>query len=313
MKILLTSTSFQDTPGKHHEFLKKQNFEIDNLRGPLKEHELLPIIHKYDGVICSDDEYTQKVIQSGVNGKLKIISKYGVGLDQIDLLAAKELGVEVTNCPGVNQVSVAEHVLALMLSFFRNVHLEYNITKKGGWKRYVGHEIRGKKIGILGFGSVGKETAKIMKALRLEVIAYDKFMDEDYAYANGIEIAATVGKLVSDINILSLHLPLNKETDGIIDVELLKRNNVKNLLVINTARADLIKYDTIKQGLEENILMGYCTDVMEVEPMKPDHPLKDLENVLITPHIGSRTFQSVEKQGIMAVKNLIEILGSATS
>lgn len=306
MKILLTSTSFQDTPGKHHDLLAEQNFDLDVLRGPLRESELLPIIQKYDGIICSDDEYTRAVIEKGANNKLKVISKYGVGLDQIDLDAAKDFGITIKNCPGVNQVSVAEHVLSLMLSFFRNVHLSYNITKEGGWKRYVGHEIRGKRIGILGFGSVGKEAAMITKALGLEVKAFDKFIDKDFANKNGIAIAESVEELVTDIDVLSLHLPLTPETEGIIDLELLKSRNVKNLLVINTARADLIKFETIKSGLSEGILMGYCTDVMEIEPMDPNHPLKELDNVIITPHIGSRTFQSVEKQGVMSVNNLID-------
>lgn len=308
MKILLTSTSFQDTPGKHHELLNEQDFDVDRKRGPLKEEKLLPIIDQYDGVICSDDEYTEAVIKKGASSKLKVISKYGVGLDQIDLDAAKEYGVKVTNCPGVNQVSVAEHVLALILSFYRNVHLEYNITKAGKWDRYVGHEIRGKTLAVLGLGSVGKETAKISRALGLEVKAFDKYMDHEFAKDYQIGVAETVEELLRDIDILSLHLPLNDETKEIINLELLEKLGVKNLLIINTARADLIEYKAIKQGIENGILMGYCTDVMEEEPMSPKHPLKDLDSVLITPHIGSRTYQSVERQGAMAVENLLNEL-----
>jgi D-3-phosphoglycerate dehydrogenase len=308
MKILLTTTSFQDTPGKHHELLDEQDFDIDRKRGPLKEDELLPIIDRYDGVICSDDEYTEAVIKKGAESRLKIISKYGVGLDQIDLDAAEEYGVKVTNCPGVNQVSVAEHVLALMLSFYRNIHLEYHITKQGKWDRYVGHELRGKTIGILGLGSVGKETAKVTEALGLNVKAFDKFMDYEFAKEHEIKVAETLEELIEGIDILSLHLPLNEETEGTITLELLEEINIYNLLIINTARAELIEFDAIEKGLNSGILAGYCTDVMEEEPMPSDHPLKDFQNVLITPHIGSRTYQSVERQGKMAVENLIENL-----
>ncbi|WP_445665612.1 phosphoglycerate dehydrogenase [Fodinibius sp. AD559] len=306
MKILLTTTSFQDTPGKHHDLLDEQDFEIDKERGPLKEEELLPIIDQYDGVICSDDEYTEAVIRKGAESRLKIISKYGVGLDQIDLDAAEKYGVKVTNCPGVNQVSVAEHVLALTLSFYRNIHLEYNITKQGKWDRYVGDELRGKTIGILGLGSVGKETAKIMGALGLKAKAYDKFMDYDFAEEHDIEVAETLEELLDNIDILSLHLPLNDETRGMITLNLLKRTEVKDVLIVNTARAELIEFDAIEKGLQEGILAGYCTDVMDEEPMPSDHPLKDMDNVLITPHIGSRTYQSVERQGRMAINNLLD-------
>jgi D-3-phosphoglycerate dehydrogenase / 2-oxoglutarate reductase len=308
MKILLTSTSFQDTPGKHQKLLYEQNFEIDTKRGPLKEKELLPIIDQYDGIICSDDEYTEAVIKEGAGGRLKVISKYGVGLDKIDLDAAKKYGIKVTNCPGVNQVSVAEHVIALMLIFYRNVHLEYNITKAGGWKRYVGHEVRGKTISILGMGSVGKETAKLSRALGLKVKAFDKYMDQDFAIENDIIVSNSVEELLDDADILSLHLPLNEETKGIVALELLESTRCMNLLVINTARAELIEFESIKQGIQKGLLCGYCTDVVDEEPMNPDNPLIDLEGVIITPHIGSRTFQSVERQGILAVQNLINTL-----
>lgn len=160
MKILVTTTSFQDTPGEHHEFLSAQDWDIEYLRGPVNESELLPIIHKYDGVICGDDEYTREVIKTGKEGKLKVLSKYGVGLDKIDLIAAKEYGVKVTNVPGVNHVSVAEHVLALLFSFQKNIHLQYNSVQNKSWRRLIGHEIEGSTIGIIGLGAVGKEVAK---------------------------------------------------------------------------------------------------------------------------------------------------------
>ncbi len=304
MKILLTSTSFDDTPGKHHELLNSQGFKLDKKRGPLKENELLKIIDQYDGIICSDDEYTENVIKKGATNNLKVISKYGVGLDSIDLKAAEKYGVKVTNCPGVNQVSVAEHVLALMLSFYRNVHLEYNITKVGKWERLVGHEIRGKQIGVLGMGSVGKETAKITKAIGLKVKAYDKYMDYEFAQQNNIETVDSVENLLKGLDIISIHLPLNEETKNIINQDLLNEVGVNKLLIINTARADLVEYEAIEKGLENGTLMGYCTDVMDKEPMNPNHPLKDLDGVLITPHIGSRTYQAVERQGIAAVNNL---------
>jgi D-3-phosphoglycerate dehydrogenase len=137
MKILLTTTSFQDTPGKHHDLLNSQNWDIDYLRGPVDESVLLPIIHKYDGVICGDDEYTREVIKAGKKGKLKVLSKYGVGLDRIDLEAAKEFGIGVTNVPGINQVSVSEHVLALLFTFSKNIHLQYNSVQTGSWKEVL--------------------------------------------------------------------------------------------------------------------------------------------------------------------------------
>ena len=121
---------------------------------------ILPIIDQYDAVICGDDEYTEAVILRGAQGSLKYISKYGVGLDKIELEVAKKYNIPVTNCPGINYTSVAEHVLALLFTFEKNVHLQYNSTRQGSWKRWVGHEISGKTIGIIGLGAIGKELTK---------------------------------------------------------------------------------------------------------------------------------------------------------
>ena len=157
-------------------------------------------------------------------------------------------------------------------------------------------------------GNVGKETANVSKALGLQVQAFDKFMDHEFAKENNIAVAKSIEELLDGADILSLHLPLKEDTEGIITLDLLQKVGVQDLFIINTARAELIEFEAIKQGLEEGILMGYCTDVMDEEPMPSDHPLKDLDNVLITPHIGSRTFQSVERQGKMAVENLLNYI-----
>ena len=121
MKVLLTSTSFQDCEGSHKVLLNQQNWDLSYLRGPLKKSEIINVVANFDALICGDDELDREVLEMGVKGKLKFISKYGVGLDKIDLNAAKDLDIPVTNCPGVNQIAVAEHVLAMIFSFFKNI------------------------------------------------------------------------------------------------------------------------------------------------------------------------------------------------
>ena len=123
MKILVTTTSFQDTPGKHHALLMSKNFTLVYMRGPLSEEDLMSIDWNYDGIIMGDDEYTHKVIKIAKMGGLKILSKYGVGLDKVDLIAAKEFDIVVKNCPGLNYTTVAEHVIALLLAFNKNIDL----------------------------------------------------------------------------------------------------------------------------------------------------------------------------------------------
>ena len=309
MKVLLTSTSFQDTPGKHQDLLYNQGFEIDTLRGPIPEAELLPIIADYDAVICGDDDYTAEVIKKGVLGKLKYISKYGVGLDRIDLEAAKRFGVPVTNCPGVNQVSVSEHVLALLFTFEKNVHLQYNSTKKGSWKRWVGNEVQGKTIGIVGLGAVGKELAKKAIALGMRVHAFD--LTKDLSFLKSYPEVIFVDNLESiyaEAEVISLHLPHTPQTEKMINKEVVFEKLKKHPILINTSRGMLVDSQAVINGLKEGKLRGYLADVLAQEPMADNEVLRDVENIIITPHVGSRTFQSVERQGTMAVNNLLRLI-----
>lgn len=305
MKILLTTTSFQDTPGKHHDLLKSQNWDIDYLRGPVEESVLLPIINKYDGVICGDDEYTREVIKAGKEGKLKVLSKYGVGLDRIDLDAAKEFGVGVTNVPGINQVSVSEHVLALLFTFSKNIHLQYNSVQTGSWKRGIGSEIQGKTLGIIGLGAVGKELGKKASALGMKVIAFDIFKDQEFLdkYSE-ISFTANIDDIYSKCDVISLHLPHTNQTDKLINDIVINTKLKKQPIIINTARGKLIDPVAVISGIKNRLIKGYLCDVLETEPILENEILLGTENIIITPHVGSRTYENVVKQGVKAIINL---------
>jgi D-3-phosphoglycerate dehydrogenase len=306
MKILLTTTSFQDTPGKHHDLLKSQNWDIDYLRGPVEESVLLPIIHKYDGVICGDDEYTREVIKAGKEGKLKVLSKYGVGLDRIDLDAAKEFGVGVTNVPGINQVSVSEHVIALLFTFSKNIHLQYNSVQTGSWKRGIGSEIQGKTLGIIGLGAVGKELGKKASALGMKVLAYDIFKDQEFLdkYSE-ISFTTNIDDIYSKCDVISLHLPHTNQTDKLINDIVINTKLKKQPIIINTARGKLIDPVAVISGIKNKLIKGYLCDVIETEPILENEILLGMENIIITPHVGSRTFENVQNQGLKSIENLI--------
>ena len=309
MKILLTTTSFQDTPGKHHDLLNAQNWDIDYLRGPVGENVLLPIIHKYDGVICGDDEYTGEVIKAGKKGKLKVLSKYGVGLDRIDLKAAKEFGVKVTNVPGINQVSVSEHVLALLFSFSKNIHLQYNSVQQGSWNRRIGFEIQSKTMGIIGLGAVGKELGKKASALGMKVLAYDIFKDQEFLDENlEINFTTYIDDIYSKCDVISLHLPHTDQTDKLINDIVINTKLKKQPIIINTARGKLIDPLAIISGIKNKLIKGYLCDVLETEPILENEILLGIENIIITPHVGSRTFENVQNQGLKSIENLINAI-----
>jgi D-3-phosphoglycerate dehydrogenase len=304
-KVLLTSTSFQDTPGGHHELLEKQGFELVKLRGPLKEHVMLDVIDQFDGIICGDDEITRAVIVKGVSGKLRIISKYGIGLDKIDLDAAKEFNIPVTNCPGVNQVTVAEHVFALLLSFAKNIIPENRYLQNQQWVRLIGSELFGKTLGVIGTGNVGKEVAKRAVAFGMKVVAFDKFRSEDFAKQYELIYCDSVDDLLMMSDIISLNLSLSPETEHLIGNKALSIMK-DGVIIVNTARAGLVDQGAILKGVDSGKIKGYLTDVLEEEPMVKDHPFLKYDNIVITPHIGSRTYENVVNQGTMAVENLLK-------
>lgn len=307
MKVLLTSTSFQDCEGSHKELLNQQGWDISYLRGPLKKSEIIDEIAHYDALICGDDELDREVLEKGVNGNLKFISKYGVGLDKIDLVAAKEFGVPVTNCPGVNQVAVAEHVLAMIFSYCKNIHLSYEITSKGGWKRPLGSELFGKRIGIVGLGAIGKELAKRTPLLGMQTYVHD--INLDMAFVNNTNLIALDGieEIFETCDIVSLHVPLNSSTRGLISKSILAKSTKPGLILVNTSRAGLVTEQDILDSITSGVLGGYLTDVLSVEPMDSCCLLTGNSKILITPHIGSRTQETIEKQGTAAINNLIEL------
>lgn len=312
MKILVTTTSFQDTPGKHHDLLNSLGWEIDYLRGPLGKEKLKNIVSIYDGILCGDDEYSDKVIERGAQGRLRALSKYGVGLDRIDLISAKKHGVIVTNVPGVNQVAVAEHALALLFTYQKNIHLQYNSVQNKNWERLTGHVITGMTLGIIGMGSVGKELAKKAVGLGLNVVANDiKKEDTFYTQNNKVKYVENVDQIYEACDIISLHLPHNKFTDEIINEDVLF-NKIKNSpILINTSRGRLINTEAVIRALKKKKLTAYLSDVLSEEPISKDEKLVGIPRVIITPHVGSRTFESVEKQGIQAINNLVDSLNKS--
>ena len=306
MKVLLTSTSFQDCEGSHKELLNQQGWEVSYLRGPLRKSEIINEVAKYDALICGDDELDREVLEKGVKGKLKFISKYGVGLDKIDLDAAKEFGIPVTNCPGVNQIAVAEHVLAMIFSFFKNIHLSHQITSQGGWKRPLGNELFGKKTGIIGLGAIGKELAKRTLSLGMETYVYDISLDVDFLKEKELTPLESVQAIFETCDIVSIHVPLIESTRGLITAKLLQESAKPGLVLVNTSRAGLVEEQDILDAIENGKLGGYLTDVLALEPMTDSCLLKNKPGVLITPHIGSRTKESIQRQGTLAVNNLIK-------
>ena len=218
MRILLTTTSYQDTPGDHHALLEAQGFEIHRERGPLPESRMLELAGEFDAFLCGDDEITRAVLDKSLP-RLRVISKYGIGLDKIDVAACTEKKLPVLFTPGVNHTTVAEHTFCLLLALVRNLVDSANAVRNGQWKRVTGHEIWNKTMGIIGLGRIGQEVAKRALAFGMKVHALDPYWPEAFAKENGIERHETIETMLPHIDVLSLHANLSESTRHLVNAE----------------------------------------------------------------------------------------------
>ena len=306
MKILLTTTSYQDCPGDHHALLESTGAEIICQRGPLSEAQMLELAGDFEAFLCGDDEITQAVIDQSLP-KLKVIAKYGIGVDKIDVAYATKKNIPVSFCPGVNHTTVSEHVFMLLLSLNKNLMEQANITASGGWKRMTGHEIMDKTIGIIGLGRIGREVAIRANAFGMNCIGCDLYWPEDFADELNIQRADDIVQLLCSSDIISLHTNLTEETRDMICEDTIKYMK-DGATLINCGRGELTNSRDIAAALESGKLGGYGADVLDQEPPAADHPLLGAKNCIITPHVGSRTFESVQRQAFMATQNLVNLL-----
>ncbi len=308
-RILLTTTSFQDTPGKHHDVLNNSGFEIVRQRGPLSETQMLELVQSdggFDGLLNGDDQITARVIDAALP-RLKVIAKYGIGLDSIDVKHATERKLPVLFTPGVNETTVAEHAYGLMIAVAKNFWFHMRAVKAGEWKRKTGIELFGKTLGVVGLGRIGKEMVKRAGGFGMSCIGFGHHWDDQFAAQYKLERMVTVEDLLRRADVVSLHANLSPQTRGMINknsIALMK----DRAILINTARGGLVVEQDIVDACKSGKLWGYGADVLDVEPMKAPHPFQDVDNILVTPHVGSRTYESVQRQGLRAVNNLVNFL-----
>lgn len=309
-RILLSTTSYQDTPGPHHELLGSQSFEIVRERGPLPESTMLNLSGEFDAFLCGDDVISRSVIEKSLP-RLRVISKYGIGLDKIDVAYATEQKLPVLNTPGVNHTTVAEHTFGLLLSLSKKI--QENATDviagkwQAGWKKPVGHEILGKTMGIIGMGRIGKEVATRARAFGMNVIAFDPYFDEEFASRHEVTRCSSMDEVLTKANVVSLHCFLDENTRGMINAEKIAEMQ-NDVIVLNCARGELVQSDDMVAALESGKAAGYGADVLDQEPPPENHKLFATPNCIITSHIASRTFESVERQALRATHNLINFL-----
>ena len=270
------------------ETLRKAPGLTVDVRTGLKPGDLKTIIGDYDALaVRSATKVTAEVLESP--GKLKVIGRAGVGVDNIDVDAATRKGVTVMNTPGGNSVAVAELTMGLMLALHRQLVPAVSVTKSGKWekKRFAkGHELFRKTVGLVGFGNIGQLVAQRCMAFGTTVIAYDPHPAEA-SRRLGVQIVP-LDELFRRADIVSLHLPLMEDTRALISRTLLGSMK-KGSYLVNCARGGIVDEGALAEALKEGTLAGAAMDVFGTEPPPADHPLLALENFLCTPHLGAST------------------------
>ncbi len=305
-KVLVTPTSFgKDDPGLKHALEKAVGEVVYNPYGrPLKSAELQPLIKNCDGYIAGLDEIDDSAIHASTC--LKVIARYGVGVDRVNLEAATRRGIVVTNTPGANSVAVAELTIALILALARQLCQADEATHTGKWPRISGVGLNGKTVGLLGLGSIGFEVALRLRAFHCRVLAYDPYLSADRAGSAGAE-PVSLGILLQESDFVSLHAPVTPETTQMVDAGFLARMK-PNSFLINTARGELIDETALAHALESGYLRGAALDCFQQEPPGTDHPLLKLPQVIATPHSGAHTDDATFQMGQMALQDCLAVL-----
>jgi phosphoglycerate dehydrogenase-like enzyme len=301
MKIVVPVKSFSKNSTLVDELLhhfpdSKINYEAK----VFDKNELIEYISGFDGLIAGLEKIDETLLKACPS--LKLIAKYGVGLDNIDFSACDKYGVKVLYVKGVNKISVAELALGFMLSLNRNIYANCSELKNNIWNKSGGFDLSKKTVGIIGIGNIGKELIKFLKPFECEILVNDIIDQDDYYSSHGVE-EVSKEVLLARSDVISIHTPLNKEMYHYFNRD---RFNLmkKDSILINTARGAIIKTADLKFVLENNLIKGAALDVFEQEPPF-DLGITHLPNLICTPHIGGNSIESILAMGKSAINLLL--------
>jgi len=303
-KILVATRSFGSTSSKPWDVLNEAGCEIvkADMSQKMTEERLIELLQGVDGAIIGVIPMSAHVIECSPT--LKVVSMHGVGVDHIDLKAATQKRVVIANCQGANEQSVADLTIGLMISIAREIPSVDKAVRGGGWGAHAGSELWKKKLGIVGLGRIGHGVAKRALGFDMQVLAYDPYVQAE-SIEHGVSLVS-LEEVLRGADFVSLHASLSDETRQMIGTTQLQVMK-PNAYLINTSRGGLVDEKALYAALVEKQIAGAALDVYDTEPPK-DSPLLQLENVVLTPHIGAHTRESIERMGVMAAENVLRTL-----
>ena len=286
--------------------LRAAGFTVEKRTG-LAPDELREALSDYDGLIVRSETKVTPELMDAANG-LRVVGRAGVGVDNIDVAAATARGIVVMNAPDGNTITTAEHTIALLVSLARRVPQANESLRAGRWerKRFIGVELQGKTLGIVGLGRIGRTVAVRARAFGMNIVAYDPFIAPEQARDLELEIA-TLDEVFARADFLTVHTPLTAETRGIVGSEAFSKMK-RGVRIINCARGGLVDERALLAAIKEGIVAGAALDVFEQEPPSADHPLIALEEVIATPHLGASTMEAQEGVALTVAEQMRDYL-----
>ena len=273
----------------------------------LEEDQLLHYAGKFDGIICGDDRFTRKVLEA-CTPRLKVISKWGTGIDSIDQAACADLGVILGNTPNAFTDPVADSVMGYILAFARQQYWMDHDMKRGAWRKITGKSLNECTLGVIGVGNIGKAVVKRARPFHMQILGNDiQDISQDFVKKYDLKMVS-LDELLNNADFISINCTLNPTSEKLISGEAFSKMGADAVL-INTARGPIVDEIALINALESKTIAGAALDVFEVEPLVPDSPLRDFNNVLLAPHNSNSSPKAWEKVHWNTLKNLLEGLG----
>lgn len=305
-KILVAAPAFANTGERATQCLREAGCKILSAsKSDIASTEgLLHLLSEVDAVLAGTEEYPATILRHPQTAGLKIISRWGVGYDAIDVSAATQSGIVVANTPGLLDEAVADYAFALLLALARRVHDGNNVMCGCGWTQFWGNDIHGKTLGMIGCGRIGRSVAKRAKGFDMRLLAFDP-NEGEAAKKLGVEFVS-LDTLLAESDFVSLHAALTPQNRGLVG-EAQFHKMKPGARLINTARGALVDEAALAKALREGWLAGAALDVFETEPLPPDSPLRSSPNLLLSPHQSSYGRETGERVSLAAAQAILDL------
>ncbi|WP_276356253.1 phosphoglycerate dehydrogenase [Cohnella caldifontis] len=303
MKVVSTSSTFARYSDEPIRLLEAEGIQVVRIPPQAEGPELWEAVKDADAMIVAYTPVDDRLLEQAP--RLQIVCKHGVGVDNIDLEAAKRRGVWVTNVPDGNATAVADFTFGLLLALARRIEETSRRTKAGEWPQVLGGEVGGKTLGVVGLGRIGKEVVRRARGFGMSILAFDPYPDQRFAEEYGVSFV-TLEELLRQSDYITLHMPLTETTRHLIgaaELGVMKRGS----FLVNASRGGLVDESALYGALKEGRLAGAALDVFEHEPAR-EHPLFSLDNFIATPHAAGYTREAITNVGVACARNVADVL-----